>query len=115
MSNLLKEKIEEVLKKVIDPGTGEDVINMGLIKDLEVFDGGKVSLRFRPSLPICPLAFKIAFDIKNAIKDMEGISEIDLEVIDYVRAEELNKMLKERKENGQDTLETGRQISHSLD
>jgi len=93
MNNLLKEKIENVLKKVIDPETGEDVVSMGLIKDLEVFEGGKVKLRFRPSVPTCPLAFKLAFDIKNAVKEIEDINEVDLEVIDFVREDELNKML----------------------
>ena len=94
-TDFLQKKIENALKKVIDPGTGEDVVSMGLIRNLEVFEGGKASLRFRPSVSTCPLAFKLAIDIKNAIKDIENISEIDLEVIDFARADELNKMLKD--------------------
>lgn len=90
----LKDKIVERLKEVIDPETNEDVVSMGLIKDLEV-SGNSVSLKFKPSVPICPLGFKLAFDIQNAIKELDGVKKVDLEVIDFIHADKVNRMLKE--------------------
>jgi metal-sulfur cluster biosynthetic enzyme len=53
----LEQAIVERLRVVIDPETGVDVMRMRLIEDLSV-DGqtGRVSYRFRPSSPLCPLA-----------------------------------------------------------
>jgi len=91
----LKKRIEESLKGVIDPETEEDVVSMGLIKELEVFEDGRVSLKFRPSAPICPLGFKLAFDIKEAISEVDGVCQVDLEAINFIYADQLNKLLRE--------------------
>ncbi|OIO74773.1 MAG: hypothetical protein AUJ85_04715 [Elusimicrobia bacterium CG1_02_37_114] len=94
-SNNLKEKIMETLHKVIDPETGIDVVSMGLIKKLEVTDDEKVELIFSPSMPTCPLGFKLAFDIRNAISQVEGVRQIDMQVTDFIYADKLNQILSE--------------------
>ncbi|MCK4423016.1 MAG: DUF59 domain-containing protein [Candidatus Omnitrophica bacterium] len=92
----LKQNVIERLKTVIDPGTNIDVVAMGLIKDLEVEPGtGKVSLKFRPSVSLCPMGFKLAFDIRDAVKEIDGVKKVDLEVIDFIHAAKVNKMLLE--------------------
>ena len=97
----LKQKIIEKLKTVIDPGTNIDVMAMGLIKDLNVeADTGEASLKFRPSVSLCPMGFKLAFDIRDAVKEVDEVKKVDLEVIDFIHAAKVNKMLLE--ENGKE-------------
>lgn len=92
----LQNRIIEKLKTVIDPETNIDVISMGLIKDLKVDpEPGLVNLKFRPSVSMCPLGFKLAFDIRDAVKDVEGVRKVKLEVIDFVYSLEVNRMLSE--------------------
>jgi len=93
----LKEKIIKTLKEVIDPETMVDVITMGLIKNLEVTEEGKVSLEFQPSSPVCPLALPLALSIQNSLKTLSEIKDIRLTVIDHQMAEEVNKYLKEER------------------
>ncbi len=90
----LKEKIIEVLKGVIDPETFIDVITMNLIVDLKVKDG-VVDVVFRPSAPTCPLGVQLAYSIKHAIKGIEGVKKVNMTVVDFIMAKELNEMLKE--------------------
>ena len=90
----LKEKIIEVLKGVIDPETFIDVITMNLIVDLKVNDG-IVNVVFRPSAPTCPLGVQLAYSVKNAIKGVEGVKKVNMTVVDFIMANELNKMLAE--------------------
>ena len=90
----LKEKIIEVLKGVIDPETFIDVITMNLIVDLKVHDG-IVDVVFRPSAPTCPLGVQLAYSVKNAIKGVEGVKKVNMTVVDFIMANELNKMLAE--------------------
>ncbi len=90
----LKQRIIEVLKGVIDPETLIDVITMNLIVDLKVHDG-IVDVVFRPSAPTCPLGVQLAYSIKHAIKGVEGVKKVNMTVVDFIMANELNKMLAE--------------------
>lgn len=87
--------ILQKLTKVIDPETKVDVIKMKLVQDLQVDYALKVSYVFRPSSPLCPLAVPLALEIIQTIREVQEISGQTITVVDYVQAEELNKMLKD--------------------
>jgi metal-sulfur cluster biosynthetic enzyme len=91
----LKDKVIQQLKDVIDPGTLTDVISMGLVKNLSVSEDGNVSLDFRPSSPVCPLALTLALDIQKALKALNDIKELSVTLIDHQMADEVNRYLKE--------------------
>ena len=92
----LKHAIIEGLRQVIDPETGVDVIRMRLIEDLQVdSETGRVRYRFRPSSPLCPLAVTLVLNIRDAVAQVPGVREQEIEVVGYVGAEDLNAMLKE--------------------
>jgi len=90
----LEQAILARLQQVIDPETGADVVRMRLIEDLHV-DGenGKVTYKFRPSSPLCPLAVYLALDIRNAVAGVQGVTAQEIEVVGYVGAKELNALL----------------------
>jgi metal-sulfur cluster biosynthetic enzyme len=92
----MEQAIVERLQEVIDPETGADVVRMRLIEELHV-DGetGRVSYRFRPSSPLCPLAVHLALGIRDAVAGVPGVTEQEIEVVDYVGAEGLNALLRE--------------------
>ena len=92
----LKSQVAESLGQVIDPETGVDVMRMRLIEDLTVdAQSGAVSYKFRPSSPLCPLAVHLALSIRQAVAQVPGVAEQEIEVVGYVGAEELNALLKE--------------------
>jgi metal-sulfur cluster biosynthetic enzyme len=91
----LKDNIEQALKGVIDPGTKLDIMRMKLVRDLSVDQDGTVSLTFRPSSPVCPMAFKLGYDIQKAVQETEGVREVEVKVAGYDRADELMQVLKE--------------------
>ena len=94
-SNAIREAVLDHLSTVIDPETGVDVVRMRLIEDLAVDEGGLVSYRFHPSSPLCPLAIPLALSIREAIAEVEGVTQQQIEVVGYLKAEELNAMLDE--------------------
>jgi metal-sulfur cluster biosynthetic enzyme len=83
----------ERLGKVMDPETGIDVVNMKLITDLNVDDRGEVSLTFVPSSPFCPLGVQLAFAIKEAAKDVEGVTKVTVKADNHLQADMINDML----------------------
>jgi len=91
----LKDKIIDELRTVIDPETAMDVVSMGLIKDLTVSPENNVSLKFRPSSPVCPLAFPLALEIQKKVKNIPEVKDLKITVTDYQKAAELNKLLQD--------------------
>lgn len=91
----LKEQIENALRGVIDPGTNLDIMRMKLVRDLSIDRDSRVRLTFRPSSPVCPLAFKLGYDIKTAVQQTEGVKAVDVKVAGYNRADELMEVLKQ--------------------
>jgi metal-sulfur cluster biosynthetic enzyme len=85
--------IIEQLKKVIDPETGADVWRMRLVENLMVTENGRVTYRFRPSSPLCPIAIPLAQMLKAAVSQVPGVTGQTLEVTNYVQASLLTELL----------------------
>jgi metal-sulfur cluster biosynthetic enzyme len=90
----LQEAVIEKLRSVIDPETGEDVVRMNLIQDINMNDEGKIFYTFRPSSPLCPIAVPLALAIIKAINEVPGTSGQNITVVDYIQADELNEILR---------------------
>ncbi len=91
----LKDRILEELHKVTDPETTMDVVSIGLVKEVAVTPENTVSLKLRPASPVCPLAFHLALEIQERVKKIRGVKKLEITVIDYQRADELNKLLRD--------------------
>jgi metal-sulfur cluster biosynthetic enzyme len=92
---VLKERVIDGLRAVIDPETGVDVIRMRLVENLAVDDEGTVRYTFRPSSPLCPLAVTLALQIKQAVASVPGVTHQEIEIEGYVGAERLSELLQE--------------------
>ena len=93
--NMLREAILKRLSTVIDPETGVDVVRMRLIEDLTVDEYGRVAYKFRPSSPLCPIAIPLSLIIQQAVAEVAGVKEQDIEIVSYIQAEELTAWLKQ--------------------
>jgi metal-sulfur cluster biosynthetic enzyme len=83
------------LMDVIDPETGVDVVRMRLIEDLTVDESGRVSYKFRPSSFLCPIAMPLSQEIRQAVSEVEGVAEQDMEIVGYLYADELTELIKQ--------------------
>lgn len=91
----LRKEILTRLGKVRDPGTSVDVVSMRLIKNVEVTEGGHISITLKPGSNVCPLAAKLATDVKAAVESVEGVKRVEVSIIDHVNTEMLNRLLRE--------------------
>jgi metal-sulfur cluster biosynthetic enzyme len=85
----LRQTIMEKLSTVIDPETGVDVVRMRLIEDLSVEDSGRVKYKFRPSSPLCPIAIPLSITIKQAVAEVEGVIDQQIEIVGFALRDEL--------------------------
>jgi metal-sulfur cluster biosynthetic enzyme len=91
----LRAAILNRLSSVIDPETGVDVVRMRLIEDLTVDEGGRVSYKFRPSSFLCPIAVPLSIAMQQAVSEVEGVTEQNMEIVGYIQAEELTTLIKQ--------------------
>ena len=74
-----KEEVLEVLRQVEDPELGMDIVDLGLLYDVEV-EGPKVKIIYSLTSMGCPAGPLIAGDIDRAAREVEGVEEVDLEL-----------------------------------
>ena len=74
-----KEEVLEVLRQVEDPELGMDVVDLGLVYDVEV-EGPKVKVLYSLASMGCPAGPLIAGDMERAAREVEGVEEVDLEL-----------------------------------
>jgi metal-sulfur cluster biosynthetic enzyme len=91
----LENTIIERLKRVIDPETNIDVIQMRLVENLWVDVLGKVRYTFHPSSFVCPIAVMLAVNIKKAVAEVPGVTSQEIAIEGYLMAENLEKLINE--------------------
>lgn len=91
MAGITEQQVIEKLRQVMDPHTGSNVYDMGLIKDL-VVEQDRLSLRFVLTSNFCPIGMQLGLALKRKLRELP-IANIDVKIDNYLRAEELEKML----------------------
>lgn len=92
-SENIRKNVITALQEVIDPETGSDVVRMGLVLDLTIDEDGTAEYIFRPSSPLCPIALTLVMSIIEAVKEVDGVTDQKVTVVDYVGEDQLNAIL----------------------
>jgi metal-sulfur cluster biosynthetic enzyme len=79
----IKEQVGEALRTVNDPELGIDIMNLGLVYDIEVSDDGDVRIEFTLTTMGCPIGPMIDEQMKEATSYIEGIGEVTSELVMY--------------------------------
>ena len=87
----LEERVREEAEKVVDPETGLTFGQMKMITDVKEEEPGVVKIDFKPSSPYCPIAFKLAMDIKKAAEGVQGIKKALVYCRGHTMEEAINK------------------------
>ncbi|WP_297505946.1 metal-sulfur cluster assembly factor [Thermococcus sp.] len=77
---LTKELILEKLKEVIDPEIGLDVVNLGLIYDLQIRPDNTVYVKMTMTTPGCPLTMWILRAVEDKILEIPGVKDAEIEL-----------------------------------
>jgi len=91
----LEDGVREVINTIVDPETGMTLREMRMIKGLKENEPGIVTIEFKPSSPFCPIALKIAIDIKNAAASVKGVRRALVYCRDHIMESAINKTVNE--------------------
>ncbi len=77
---LTDELVLETLRQVIDPEIGVNIVDLGLVYSYAYADG-KLTVMMTLTTPGCPMHDSIAEGVKNILLSLEGVAEVDVQVV----------------------------------
>ncbi len=75
-----------------DPETGMTFAEMQMITTVKEEAPGVVKVEFIPTSPFCPIAFKLASDIKNAAQKVSGVTKALVYCRGHMMEQQINEM-----------------------
>lgn len=88
----LEDKVREAVGQVVDPETGMTFAEMQMITNVKEEESGVLKVEFVPSSPFCPIAFKLAADIKGAAMKVVGVKKALIYCRGHMMEQQINDM-----------------------
>ncbi|MFN2572246.1 MAG: metal-sulfur cluster assembly factor [Gemmatimonadales bacterium] len=77
---LSAESVRQELRKVKDPELDLNIVDLGLVYDVDV-DEGLVRINMTLTSPGCPAGPMITNDIYKAVRALEGVKDVDIDIV----------------------------------
>ncbi|MHA2636710.1 MAG: Mrp/NBP35 family ATP-binding protein [bacterium JZ-2024 1] len=92
-----KERILEALREVYDPEVGKSIVELQMVKDVQV-ENGNVRVEILLTVKGCPLTQTIERDIKEAIYRLDGVKnvEVHMETMNPEQLQQFVEKIKKR-------------------
>lgn len=75
------EAIRKALRAVKDPELNLNIIDIGLVYDVESDPAGNVRVEMTLTSPGCPAGAEIIEDVKRVVGDMEAVQSVEVELV----------------------------------
>ncbi|EAF4560302.1 metal-sulfur cluster assembly factor [Listeria monocytogenes] len=81
MDKQLKENLMGALEQVIDPELGIDIVNIGLVYDVELDDDGLCTVSMTLTTMGCPLAGILTEQVQMALSDIPEVKDTNVNLV----------------------------------
>lgn len=88
----LEDKVRKEVGKIQDPETGQSFEEMQMIQSVKETDSGEVTVEFVPTSPFCPIAFKLAAELKAVAKSVPGVKKATVFCRGHAMEEQINEV-----------------------
>lgn len=78
---ITKEQIIEALKGVYDPEIGIDIVNLGLVYDVNLGNEGNIDVKMTLTTPGCPLGGTVQEAVRAVLESIEGVKNVNVEIV----------------------------------
>ncbi|MDD5464711.1 MAG: iron-sulfur cluster assembly protein [Candidatus Moranbacteria bacterium] len=76
----LESKIVDALKNVFDPEIPVSIYDMGMIYKISVDENLVAHILMTVTAPNCPVADTLPVEVHNKVKEIEGLSDVDVQM-----------------------------------
>ncbi|HUC39604.1 MAG TPA: metal-sulfur cluster assembly factor [Gemmatimonadales bacterium] len=79
---LSADTIRQALRQVKDPELDMNIVDLGLVYDVEIDDGGGlVRITMTLTSPGCPAGPMITNDIYKVVRAIDGVKDVDIDIV----------------------------------
>ncbi|WP_125766408.1 metal-sulfur cluster assembly factor [Lapidilactobacillus wuchangensis] len=79
----MKDKILTALEAVIDPELGIDIVNLGLIYEVELDEDGLCTIKMTLTTMGCPLTDYLSDQINQAVMQIPEVKDVEIDLVWY--------------------------------
>jgi len=73
---ITKEEILEALKKVMDPELGRSIVELNMVRDIEITEAGEVLFTLALTIPGCPLKSQMENDARTTLMALPDVKDV---------------------------------------
>jgi metal-sulfur cluster biosynthetic enzyme len=81
MAEITKEQVMKVLERVNDPELRLNIVDLGLIYDVEISDDNNVGVDMTLTTQACPVGPMIQMQAEAALKSIAGVNQVDVRIV----------------------------------
>ena len=71
--------VRSVLAGVLDPELHASIVDLGMVKDIDVAADGLVRVKVALTTAGCPLRGQISTDVRSKVRGLPGVTEVEVE------------------------------------
>jgi metal-sulfur cluster biosynthetic enzyme len=75
-----EDQVKEALKQVEDPEVGLNIVDLGLVYDIDV-DGSTVQIRMTLTSPGCPVGPQLLNGSRMVVQELEGVEDVEVQLV----------------------------------
>lgn len=81
MSQDMKDSMMGVIENVIDPELGIDIVNLGLIREVELSEEGTAIVTMTLTSMGCPMGPQIVANIEQELMELPEVKEVEVKIV----------------------------------
>ena len=75
-----EDQVREALKQIEDPEVGLNIVDLGLVYDIDV-EGTSVQIRMTLTSPGCPVGPQLLNGSRMVVQELEGVEQVDIQLV----------------------------------
>ncbi len=96
--------IEATLRGVIDPELGTDIVDLGMVKGVDI-DGGHLTVKIALTIAACPMRDQIEGDVVRKLQALPDVDEVTVQVTAMTQ-DERSALMNRARRHARDTADT---------
>ncbi|HKX34892.1 MAG TPA: metal-sulfur cluster assembly factor [Actinomycetota bacterium] len=76
-----EEAVREALKHVVDPELGVNIVDLGLVYDVEIGEEGVISIEYTLTTMGCPIGPLIEQQMQSFLENVPGVTSVEAEMV----------------------------------
>lgn len=81
MATLTRDEVFESLKEVIDPEIGINIVDLGLVYDVDVDETNEIDVTMTLTSMGCPLGPVIVSEVQGAVGKLDGAGDVRVRIV----------------------------------